>query len=214
MLIVAVCAAVVLTLLVGVGVYGLVLGPQQSASPAPAIRTVEPSPSVTLLRTDELPRIAVSGDPVVYARSVASALFSWDTASDHGRREYLDVLISEAPTDGAEVDGLIADLEGYFPTAEQWGKLREYRTRQYLSIAEAGVPEGWERIVQDARDRVAEGTVAVTVRGTRHRAGVWEDVATTSEHGVAFTVFVSCTAGVDRCRLLRLSGLGTPLEDR
>lgn len=65
----------------------------------------------------------------------------------------------------------------------------------------------------DASDgQIADGTYAYTVEGTRHRSGVWYDDEVTSEHAVAFTVFVSCEPAFDRCHLLRPSGLDNPLR--
>ena len=59
---------------------------------------------------------------------------------------------------------------------------------------------------------LADGLVAYTVEGTRHRTGVWFDEPVTSEHPVAFTMFLSCPPATDRCVLLRLSQLDNPLR--
>ncbi|MBN9373959.1 MAG: hypothetical protein J0I40_00920, partial [Cellulomonas sp.] len=56
-----------------------------------------------------------------------------------------------------------------------------------------------------------DGLIAYTIAGTRHRAGVWFDRPVTSEHPVAFTVFLSCPPASEHCALLRLSQLNNPL---
>jgi len=55
------------------------------------------------------------------------------------------------------------------------------------------------------------GTTAFTITGVRHRSGVWEGTPVTSEHDVAFTVFVVCAPSYPACHLLRLSRLDEPL---
>lgn len=60
--------------------------------------------------------------------------------------------------------------------------------------------------------QLAEGTIAYTIEGTRHREGVWNDEQVTSEHPVMFTVFIVCAPTYDTCHLLRLSQLDNPLR--
>ena len=48
--------------------------------------------------------------------------------------------------------------------------------------------------------------------GTRHRDGLWNGEAVTSEHAVSFTVFIVCTPAYPTCHLLRLSQLDNPLR--
>ena len=59
---------------------------------------------------------------------------------------------------------------------------------------------------------LAAGTTAVTIEGTRQRAGVWNGQPVASEHPVAFTVFVVCAPTYSTCHLLRLSQLDNPLR--
>lgn len=202
--------AVVAVVIVAVGVYGLIRGP--GASPAPSASS---GPSVTSSpvtgTSAPLTTVAAARDPVTYAARVAEALFTWDTSSRHTRADYLQVIFDEADPSGEEAAGLVADLERYYPTAAQWQKLTEYGTAQQLSIDTAVVPDSWAQIARDNADTLQEGTTAVTIRGTRHRTGTWDSQPAQADHDVAFTVFVACPAGKD-CTLLRLSGLGTPLE--
>lgn len=72
-----------------------------------------------------------------------------------------------------------------------------------------------------------EGATAVTIEGTRHRAGVWNGEEVTSEYAVSFTIFLVCpptdtdptntasqteTAGAGSCYVARLSELDNPLR--
>jgi hypothetical protein len=56
------------------------------------------------------------------------------------------------------------------------------------------------------------GTTGLTIRGIRHRTGVWEGEPVASEHDVAFTVFIVCGPSYSECHLLRLSMLDKPLD--
>lgn len=199
-------------LLVGVGIYGLIHGPGSgSTDPAPTATPNASSTSGTGARP-ELPEIASSDDPVEYARAVAEAIFEWDTGAGYMRSEYFDVPVAEAAPTGDEGNGLIADLNNYYPSDEQWRSLLEYETSQYLTITDAAIPDSWAEILETSGDQLQDGTVAVTIHGERHRTGVWGGEAAESVHEVAFTVFVLCAPDADQCSLLRLSGLGTPLE--
>ena len=60
--------------------------------------------------------------------------------------------------------------------------------------------------------QIAPGTTALTIEGTRHRAGVWNGQPVTSEHPVAFTMFMVCAPSYPTCHLLRLSQLDNPLR--
>lgn len=211
-LIVLISVGMVAALLIGVGIYGLIRGPGGGTSvPARTDAPGRSSASVPDTRV-VLPVISSSRDPIDYAREVAEAIFEWDTGVGFTRSEYFAVPAAEAAPTGEESNGLIADLNGYYPTVEQWRQLLGYETSQYLTITEAGVPDSWAGIVTSSGDQLADGTIAVTIRGERHRTGVWAGETAKSVHEVAFTVFVLCPPNADRCHLLRLSGLDTPLE--
>jgi len=74
------------------------------------------------------------------------------------------------------------------------------------------VPEQWHEAEAVGGDAILEGTIAYTVEGIRHREGVWYDDQVTSEHQVAFTIFLACEPAFDQCALLRLSILDQPLR--
>ncbi|MBU3995065.1 hypothetical protein J2X12_003829 [Pseudarthrobacter oxydans] len=211
-MIVVITAGTIGLLLIGVGIYGLIRGPGTSADPSDPSETSAPRSTDPGRGSDALPMVRGSADPVDYAREIAQALFTWDTSSGIDRSDYLQVLADEAAPAGEEGNGLVADLGNYFPTQEQWRQLLGYETRQQLTIDSAEVPGSWAQILEDASGQLAEGTVAVTIRGERQRSGVWNGEDASSSHEVAFTVFVLCPPEADRCHLLRLSGLGTPLE--
>ncbi|WP_141012954.1 hypothetical protein [Nocardioides sambongensis] len=114
---------------------------------------------------------------------------------------------------GESAPGLVADVAAYLPTDEAWAMLRAYATRQWLEITSSEVPSLWAQALEEAGPSgLAPGTVAYTIQGIRHRSGVWEGAAVSSEHSVAFTVFVVCGPSYPECHLLRLSRLDEPLE--
>jgi hypothetical protein len=198
-----------------VGIYGLVRGPD-SAAPTPAPQSggaaeaiLEAAVPVVTLEDRALPRTT---DPVTYARAVATALFDWDTSLGFLPTDYTAAVLADADPSGEETPGLIADVATYLPTVDQWLDLGAMEVRQTLEIDDAYVPESWTAAVQQAHGHLRPGTTAVTITGTRHRGGVWNGESAESSHPVAFTVFVACKPSFDRCRVLRLSQLDSPLE--
>jgi len=151
-----------------------------------------------------------TSDPERFAAEVAHGLMSWDTSDGHLPIAYMEAVLTVA---GEEKDGLFSDLAGYYPAQDTWLDLRQYETRQHLTLDRVFVPEAWEKATEQARaGQLAPGTVAYTVEGTRHRAGVWHDEPMTSAHPVAFTIFMVCEPSYDTCRLLRLSRINEPLS--
>ena len=221
-LIALVSALVVIVVLAGVGVYGLLTGPPTSdrgpdrgggTRPGPVVTAPgEPTPTGTP-SLPALPEVEASDDPETFARNVATALFAWDTASGLMPLDYSSVVLAVGDPSGAEQAGLASDVAAYLPTREAWLELRQYATAQHLTIEDAFVPEAWDTAVEQAQPgQLAPGTVAYTIEGTRHREGVWNDEQVTSEHPVAFTLFIVCAPTYDTCHLLRLSQLDNPLR--
>ncbi|MFM2721682.1 hypothetical protein [Microbacterium mcarthurae (nom. nud.)] len=215
-LIAALAAAVIVLVLAGVGVYGLVLGPpshdrdDDSETPGP-VMTAPSDPVPTT--TPRLPVVRASDDPETFARNVATVLFEWDTASGFMPLDYTSVVLDVGDPTGAEQAGLASDIAAYLPSRDAWLELRQYATAQHLTIGNTFVPEAWATAVEQAQpSQLTEGTVAVTIEGTRHREGLWHDEQVTSEHAVAFTVFVVCGPTYETCHLLRLSQLDNPLR--
>lgn len=210
-LIVLVTTAVLVLLIAGVGVYGLITGPR-TPDPPPT----EPSasaPSEPGQEPGELAEIPETDDPEEFARSVAQALFSWDTASGLMPLDYTTVVLDVADPTGIEQAGLASDVAGYLPTRDTWTELRKYSTNQHLEITDVFVPEAWAQAEEQAQPgQLPPGTTAYTIEGIRHRSGVWNDEPTTSAHEVAFTVFLTCPPDGDPCYLLRLSVLDQPLH--
>lgn len=225
-------ATIILLILTGVGVYGIIIGPAnpEHTAPQPAPPgTGTPTPSEAPAEV-EIPGIAASTDPETFARSAAEALFTWDTTSGLMPLDYTATLLEVADPSGVEQAGLASDIAGYLPTREAWVELRKYSTRQHLSIDRAFVPEQWDEALAQARPgQLPEGATAITIEGTRHREGTWNDAPVTFEHPVAFTLFLTCpqatstpesTASAtpseegreESCFLMRLSALDTPLR--
>ncbi|BEH01849.1 hypothetical protein brsh051_11300 [Brooklawnia propionicigenes] len=232
-LIALIAAGIVLLVLTGIGVYGLLTGPAEPATSGPDDRTVQ-VPAGPGDPTPRLPRIAPTDDPEEFARSAALALFTWDTTSGLFPLDYASVLLDVGDPTGTEQAGLASDIAAYLPSREAWLDLRQYQTSQHLSIDDAFVPGQWAEAVEQARPgQLPVGATAITIEGTRHRTGVWNDETVASEHAVAFTIFLACPPELDdepsddgdgetsppetgggaaSCYLLRLSMLDSPLR--
>lgn len=202
-------------LLAGIGVYGLLTGPRTTTDtygdpdPVPTLTTPHGrhAPAPTLLP------VKASDDPEEFARNVATALFTWDTGTGFMPLDYQAVILDVGDPSGTEQAGLATDVADYLPSREAWTDLRQYATTQHLTIEDASVPQEWgDALAQAQPGQLSEGTTAITIEGTRHREGVWNDEPVTSEHAVAFTVFVVCAPTYDTCHLLRLSVLDNPLR--
>lgn len=167
---------------------------------------VEFTPSADL---SPLPR---TRDPEAFSRSVAEALFAWDTATMTGRTDHAERLVAVADPTGESTPGLVADLDNYLPNQAAWTQLAGYETRQWLVVESVTTPTLWAEAEAQAGDELLPGTTAYTIHGTRHRAGVWEGSPVTSQHDVAFTVFIVCGPSYPECHLLRLSMLDKPLD--
>lgn len=205
----------VLAILAGIGIYGLVTGPRRSPTSDPTPTATSPassSPSTPTTPSNTLRPLPVTTNPEAYARAVALALFDWNTYSLRTRDDHRQLLLDGADPSGREAPGLVQDLDGYLPSQETWRQLQEYRTAQHLEITQIVVPDAWAEALVVGGDVIAEGTVAYTIDGIRHRTGVWLGEPVSSEHAVAFTVFIACPPAFEQCRLLRLSVLDTPLR--
>ncbi len=171
------------------------------------LTTIDTPPVVT-----ELPTLPPISDPESFARQVAEALFAWDTATIVSRTDHIEQLVAVADPTGESTPGLVSDLDNYLPTEDAWAELAKYETRQWILIDSVTTPTRWAEAQAHAGDELLPGTTALTIRGTRHRAGVWEGDPVSSEHDVAFTVFAGCAPSYPECHLLRLSMLDKPLE--
>jgi hypothetical protein len=199
-----------------VGTWLAVASPRTNspASPQAAPRLAVGNPATTEPEvTEPLSQLSATSGPESFAEAVAHALFDWDTTQPTPLSDYTGQLLAVADPTGQESPGLVADLASYLPTTEVWALLKPYYTRQWIEISSVTVPELWARALAEAGTTgLAPGTAAYTIRGTRHRAGVWEDEPVASAHGVAFTVFIVCEPSYPTCHLLRLSRLDEPLE--
>lgn len=153
-----------------------------------------------------------SRDPDVFARNLATALFAWDTASGLWPLDYSASILAVGDPTGTEQAGLASDVAAYLPSREQWVELRKHATRQSLTITRSYVPEAWHEAMRQARPgQIPSGATAVTIQGTRHRAGTWNGRPVGEDFPVSFTVFLACPTG-GSCHVLRLSQLDNPLK--
>ncbi len=221
LLIAAIAGGLILAVLVGVGVYGLIRGPQPDEAADPVATD---SPAAThLADTPSGPELVVAiGEPEEFAVAVAEALFTWDTTSGYGPADYAQMLADV--TADEEADAAASDVRAYLPTPEGWAQLRTHQTRQWLTIDTIEIPAVWEdAVAQAAPGQIPDGAIAHTVTGTRHRTGYWGTDPVTTAHEVAFTVSLPCTPErnpapppadpiTETCALLRLSQLDNPLR--
>ncbi|GAB3862630.1 hypothetical protein GCM10028801_28490 [Nocardioides maradonensis] len=211
----AIVAAALALSTAAVGVYGLVRGPGGEttpplASPSASARTVTHSDlPVVDSRNRALPH---TNDPIAYARTVATSLFDWDTASGSLPTDYTAAVLADADPSGEEIPGLLDDVATYMPTTDQWLNLGATDVAQTIDITSASVPASWPAALAQAHGQLRPGTTAVTITGARHRSGVWDDEPASSSSPVSFTVFVACRPAFDRCHVLRLSQLDNPLR--
>ena len=132
--------------------------------------------------------------------------FDWDTRQDAGLADWVQVLV-----DAAAAEESAADVRDYLPGAETWKRLGFYGTRQWLDVESVVVPAAWATALEQAAEgQIPRGAAALTVVGTRHRAGTWNTDVIHMAGKVSFTVFVVCP-GQEPCTLLRLSTLDHPL---
>jgi hypothetical protein len=204
-----VVAAAVLVLLVAVVSYSVLVDRHRASGSGPS-----PVPSTERSSTAEpvlMPSLRVA-QPEAFARQVATVLFAWDTQTLSTPQSVVEPLVAVADPTGESSAGLVADIENYLPTNQVWIELRKYETRQWIDVTSVEVPDLWATAEAQAGDELLPGTTAYTIRGTRHREGVWEGDHVASQYGVAFTVFIVCAPTYPECHLLRLSRLDDPLE--
>lgn len=214
---IVVVAATLVALLAAAGLYAALSVAHSSRAVERGPETVgpgspDPAPSLTPSR-GVLPGLDPTADPETFARLAAHAIFDWDTTAVVPLSDYTNRIVAVADPTGESSPGLVADVAGYLPTADAWSQLRSYSTRQWLSIETLEVPSLWSQAQAEAGpDGLLPGTTAYTIHGVRHRAGIWEGEPVSSEHDIAFTVFIVCAPAYAECHLLRLSRLDEPLR--
>ncbi|GFZ89716.1 hypothetical protein [Nesterenkonia alkaliphila] len=209
-----IAALALIVAVAGIGVYGLLAGPEGASRPSdsddPAPTVADPSNEPVFEPT--IPPVPTTSDPQTFAHAVAERIFTWETTTGLMPLDYSAAILEVGDPSGTEQAGLAADLSSYFPTREAWIDLRTYSTTQCLSIEDSYTPQAWAEAVDQARSgQLPAGATAVTIEGTRHRTGVWNEEPVTTKHEVAFTLFLTCPED-GNCALLRLSELDNPLR--
>ena len=212
-----VATATLVALLAAAGLYAALSGPHSSQAIDHDHETVgpgSPDPAANLTPSGGvLPGLDPTADAESFARLAAHALFDWDTTAVVPLSDYTNRIVAIADPTGESSPGLVADVAGYLPSAAAWSQLRSYSTRQWLSIETLEVPTLWSQAQAEAGpDGLLPGTTAYTIHGVRHRTGIWEGEPVSSEHDIAFTVFIVCAPAYPECHLLRLSRLDEPLR--
>lgn len=211
-------AGAILAALIGVGLYGQFLAPraEPAAEPAPTATTAPgaaPATSAKPATPKTPPTVRSTTDPETFARAVAEALFTWDTATEFGPADYAQIIVDVGDPSGEHTPALAEDVRQYLPTQQAWAQLRTYQTRQWITLDEVAVPSSWaDALEQAAPGQLVPGTIAYTIDGVRHRTGTVGTTPMETEHSVAFTVFVACEPTYGECRLLRISQLDKPLR--
>ena len=215
-LIVALILGTALSFVTVVAVIGFLRGaPEDQATPMVGRTAPPPGPGTepNASGANAFGAVAQTGDADRFAETAARAIFAWDTRDGYQPRDYAQSVLDQASDPGnEETDGLAQDLTGYLPNRAAWVELQRYETRQHLTIDSIGVPGAWADVERQAREgTLLPGTLAYTVEGVRHRAGVWDGEEVTTEHPVSFSMFIACEPSYDQCRLLRLTMLDKPL---
>lgn len=217
-LVALIAVSIAVILVTGVGIYGIIIGSREttvSIGPSPSPSSTEPAAQPSRespVRSSRITAIPHSTDAEAFSRSVATALFTWDTASGFLPLDYAEVILDVADPTGTEQPGLAADIATYLPTQDAWTQLRQYATSQHLEITSAFVPDAWTEALAQARPgQLPAGITAFTLEGIRHRSGLWNGDQVSAEQEVAFTVFIACPP-YDSCYVLRLSQLNNPLR--
>ena len=199
------CGTVVLTGAVVIGVIGLAgggRGPDHAGWTDATTRSAKP------------PATASAFEPTACTRNSATALallpLTWDTGTE-SRLEQIHRVVALADTSGDDASGLVQDLDSYLPTDAVWQQLTRYRTRQHATITSLSTPSSWPAVVAANRPRLGDDIAAFTVHAVRRRDGELDGAPTSASSTVSFTMFVTCPAGTDQYRLLRLSQLDRPL---
>lgn len=222
-LIAAILGGLILLALIGIGLYGLFTGPNNTGEPTVTQKphTSTPGPTPGAVQEYGPQSVPTSSDPQATALAIIESLFTWDTTSGYTPADYAQSLADV--TASLEADAAASDVRAYLPTPAAWTQLRTHQTRQWITVIDIEVPAAWETAVQQAAPgQILPGMTAYTITGTRHRAGTWSTEPIETERPVTFTVFVVCGEtrsddGADEdtdgsCELLRLSQLDTPLR--
>jgi hypothetical protein len=201
-------SGVALAALIIIGVAGLFRGPAPAAEPESPAQVA--SASVPSQRAEKPRPVLVTAHAEQFARSVARALFNWDTRHEGGPTPWAQMLIDVA--DPEEAAALASDIRGYLPATEMWEQLATYATRQRLEVHSVVVPEAWRTALEQAAPgQIPAGSAALTVAAIANREGTWRSKLVRTERHVVFTVFVRCP-DAEPCTLLRLSQLDIPLK--
>lgn len=196
-------------LVAAIGTWRTTTGPRPDPAPSPSPSLAQQGDPTAAPATSAPPE----GDPVAFAAWLTRRLLTWDTTSQASPAEHGADVVDAGDPPSAEATGFAADVAAYLPNEEQWAALAQLRVTQDVTIERAYVPDQWATALRDADPGdLPDGTAAVTIEGTRHRTGWWQDHEQTSQTSVTLTVVVDCPPDGTGCRALRLSAPGRALH--
>ncbi len=181
----------------------------QGAGTGRAAPTTHEVPAVT-----ELPTLRPTSDPETFARAGRRG----DLRVGHRHARLTRDRPHRATRRGRRPDRRVDARPGVRPRQLPADAGRLGRARRSTRPASGSpstrctTPTKWAEAEAQAGDELLPGTTALTIHGTRHRSGIWEGEPVSSEHDVAFTVFIVCGPSYPECHLLRLSMLDKPLD--
>lgn len=197
------CSAIVATALIGaLGLADGGRGPDHVGRTDTTPRSARPTATTGAMETTACTPSS--------ATALALLTLTWDTDAQ-SRLDQIHRVVARADTTGDDATGLVQDLDSYLPTDSVWQQLTRYRTQQHATITSLRTPSSWPAVLAANRTRLGDGTAAFTVHAIRRRDGELDGAPTSASSTVSFTMFVTCPAGTDQYRLLRLSQLDRPL---
>ena len=113
-------AGIALIVVSAIGLIGLLRGPAEANPPE---RPAPTASALAVVPTDQPRPVLETSSPELFARSVAHALFDWDTRQDAGLADWAQVLADVA--DAEEAAAVAADVREYLPGAEMWPAPRD-----------------------------------------------------------------------------------------
>jgi hypothetical protein len=135
------------------------------------------------------------------ARSVAAALFSYDTRTSQAEWRQ-SVLRVASIADGSPA---AQDIDALIPNGPQWAQMAAVGQRATFAVSEVHVPDLWRQTVAE-HPELPPGAVGLTVNGTQRV--VWEGGS--SQASLSVTLLLLCPPTTERCAVSRVPVQAAP----